>query len=393
MKITTPATSLTFCALLLISCGRQENVHPRLSVTKARIEAISIAGKATGKGRLVFPSGNTTESPVMMNIVIDWKNQGILAHHDWVVKNAVQIPTKNWEMSFGVTFPDPKKIPEHVGLIYEFTTAPFATDRDWTQARNDPRVHDAMLESNTLDVPVETKDVGDLMDLTSSTEPAEAMKGPVIVAQVSSAAASATLSSSASPAQKPAGSFTTWHSETPDITQGKNECAPAAAADSIIRLAAEHKRYDAIPLKATDMIEKLKAFMQWTIEDGVLASNFSPTPDFFAANLRLPIYAATVTGNGRKIFDAVNDAMLSGAVAELRLQGRSGAGHMVTVVGATELGSSLSFSVHDPLSPVGTDIYFFDPATGELLNYPYLFGTVKVTGAFTQTWVESADGL
>ena len=382
-----------FALTVLAGCSTSAPDNQGPSVTKARIEAISVGGKLTGKGRLVFPSENTAATPVMMNIVIDWKNEGILSHHDWVVKNAVQIPTKNWEMSFGVTFPDPAHLPEHVGLIYEFTTAPFATDKDWTQARSDPRVHAALLESITLDVPVEIKDVGDLVDLSGSTQLSGAMKGPVIVAQAGSGSPSSAAASSASSQQKPAGSFTTWHSETPDITQGKNECAPAAAADSIIRLAAEHKRYDAIPLKATDMIEKLKTLMKWTPADGVLASNFSPTPDFFAANLRLPIYAATVTGNGQNIFEKVNAAMVNGGAAELRLQGSSGAGHMVAVVGATEFHSSFAFSVHDPLSPAGTDIYFFNPATGELLNYPYLFGTVKVTEAFTQTWVESADGL
>ncbi len=389
MKIISPAIPLAFCALVLLSsCGRPTEDGSHL--TKARIESISISGVPTGKGRLVLPFVRTTDGPVMMNIVADWKNEGILSHHDWIVKNAVQIPTKNWEMSFGITFPDRKNLPTHVGMIFDMTGIPFPENKNWNEARSDPPVHEALIESSTLDVPVETKDVGDLVDLIASSQSDEAMKGSTIVAQVSSGTAS--LSPSAS-AKKPAGSFTTYHSETPDIMQGKNECAPAAAADSIIRLAAEHKRYDAIPLKATDMIEKLKGFMKWTAEDGVLASNFSPTPDFFAGTLRLPIYAARVTGNGRKIFDAVNDAMLSGATAELRLQGPSGAGHMVAVVGATELGSSLAFSVHDPLSPTGTDIYFFNPATGELMNYPYLPGTVKVTEAFTQRWVESADGL
>ncbi len=183
---------------------------------------------------------------------------------------------------------------------------------------------------------------------------------------------------------------------TPDITQRFAECGPTAAANSLISLAQQHgKKLSDLPSQ-TDMINGLKAEMDWTPENGVSPDKFVEGKDKYMAKLGLPIRTTLAGGDdGRGTINELRDALRDGRATEVQLKfhdPETGAGkgsHVLTVVGVEEVDGKTLVKVHDPNTPSGTEIY--DVTTGEVLNYPSEW-SVTFGWGFVQTWEGTPSG-
>lgn len=184
--------------------------------------------------------------------------------------------------------------------------------------------------------------------------------------------------------------------DVPDLQQRTDECAPTAAANSLISLAKEHGQDGRLPADSLTMIDELKGEMRWTPADGVVPDNFIVGKNRWAIQKGLPITTALV-GNtrGKGTIDALAAALSAGGAGELRLRFgapvgnggyRMGGGHLVTIVGVTKNDFGTFIDINDPLTPSGTDTYKLD-ANGMLIGYPRKENGVAFVGiGFTQTW-------
>jgi hypothetical protein len=157
-------------------------------------------------------------------------------------------------------------------------------------------------------------------------------------------------------------------------------------------MAGDNGRIDAIPRDPYALVDLLKREMGWTSQNGVLVEDFSRGKDFVAKQLNLPIHSETITGDFNHVLDGVEQTLSEGGGTEVRLKqvvenpqnGKSQTvgGHMITVTRVIRTGQQVSVQVHDPLSPSGTDTYDVDARTGELINYPYMHGSLVITTGF-----------
>ncbi len=344
------------------------------AVTITSIDAS--AGQPTGRAMLSIAIRRESDDSLLLNAAVDANTNGSYEADEWVVKNMPAYTRPDWSDNFAFALKNPSttSLPVMVLLGQTPITSFAATDE---------------MEQVTVSAPIEHQVIGDLLDLSSVTNPTESMKaGQTVVRQ-----------------PKPEGVPNTFHSDTPDLPQRKDECAPTSAANSIIRLAGDHNRIDAIPRDPQELIDLLKGQMGWTSQNGVLVGDFSPGKEAVAQKLNLPITSETVTGDPGHIVDRIDDTMTAGGAAEIRIQssylGTDGkvhivGGHMVTVVNVVRDGQLTSLQIHDPLSPSGTDTYQLD-SDGNLIGYPYLGGDksdaihVQVKAGFLQQWIEEND--
>lgn len=183
--------------------------------------------------------------------------------------------------------------------------------------------------------------------------------------------------------------------DVPDLSQRPAECAPTAAANSLISLAREHGADDKLPADAATIVNELKADMRWTPADGVLPDDFVRGKNEWAAKKGLPIRTEQVGDNqGRTTLQQLLPALRDGKAAELRIRfaepnGRGGwkaaGGHLITVVGVTETPNGTFIDVNDPRTPDGTETYRVE---GNQIEGYALWpdGPTLVGIGFTQTW-------
>ncbi|QQG38292.1 MAG: hypothetical protein HYS26_01955 [Candidatus Kaiserbacteria bacterium] len=250
-----------------------------------------------------------------------------------------------------------------VGVPVSFTSAPEAGSRVKIAFENDSYIR------TIAEVAVESED---LLELEKVTDPENAMKG---------------LFYGVAFAKEPA---TEAGRITPDIGQRIAECAPTAAANSIISLAEDHGQSDKLPADA-DLIDQLKGDMDWTPENGVLPDDFVEGKNRWAATHGLPIQTTKVGDqHGRTTIEALLDGLAEGGAAEMRIKfadarGKATGGHMVTVTGVRVVGDQTFVEVADPRTPEGYDTYEVEGNT--LKDYPYE-GIAVISWGFVQRWVE-----
>lgn len=183
--------------------------------------------------------------------------------------------------------------------------------------------------------------------------------------------------------------------DVPDLTQRKAECAPTAAANSLISLAKEHGADGKLPADPLTIIDELKGDMRWTPADGVLPDDFVRGKNEWAAKKGLPIRTEMIgDAQGTKTVDALFDALKNGKAAELRLRfaepnGRGGykvtGGHLVTVVSVTKTDNGTFIDVNDPRTPNGTETYHIEG--NQIEGYGLWTDGPTILGiAFSQTW-------
>ncbi|MCC6405483.1 MAG: hypothetical protein IT405_03820 [Candidatus Yanofskybacteria bacterium] len=182
--------------------------------------------------------------------------------------------------------------------------------------------------------------------------------------------------------------------DTPDLVQRIAECAPTAAANSLISLAREHGQDGKLPADSLTMIDELKGDMRWTPENGVLPDDFVAGKNLWAAKKGLPIKTEKVGNqNGTTTLEALARGLQAGKAAELRLAFaepvRGGykvvGGHLVTVVGVHAVDGKTYIDIHDPKSPSGVDTHRVEG--NRLTDYElYTEGVTVMSWGFTQTW-------
>jgi hypothetical protein len=232
-------------------------------------------------------------------------------------------------------------------------------------------------ESLEAVVTLRQEDVGSLLDLATVTNPEESMKGWGRAALAKEPATEAS------------------RGNVPDLTQRIAECAPTAAANSIMSLAEEHGRSLADLPTPTEIVDELKGDMDWTPADGVLPDNFVRGKNEWAAKNGLPIRTEKVGDkDGAKTIQELLDAMASSAAAELRVRfadanGKVVGGHMVTVTGVRTSGGQTFIDVNDPKTPAGTETY---EVNGNVIEgYPF-DGLAVASWGFVQRWEGSPTG-
>lgn len=182
--------------------------------------------------------------------------------------------------------------------------------------------------------------------------------------------------------------------DTPDLVQRKDECAPTAAANSLISLVKEHGQDDKLPADSLTMIDELKGDMRWNPANGVLPDDFVAGKNLWAAKRGLPIKTEKV-GNqtGTETLEALARSLKNGGATELRIAFavpvRGGykvvGGHMVTVVGVHTTNGKNYVDFHDPKSPSGVDTHLVEG--NRIADYTlFAEGVTVMSWGFTQTW-------
>ncbi len=165
--------------------------------------------------------------------------------------------------------------------------------------------------------------------------------------------------------------------DTPGIKQGKNECAPTAAAQSLLWLQKRHPGAlgGKLPAQA-DLINQLKNGMNWN--DGIAPGDFKPGKEKVIGDLKLDKIIVTKQGgqfDGTNTFDFVKKEIEAGEDVELRIQyknadGTNDGGHWVTAVGWFDDGAKKKLFFKDPLTGGDTiDEYELDGT--RIKNYKY----------------------
>ncbi|MCL6474327.1 MAG: PEP-CTERM sorting domain-containing protein [Firmicutes bacterium] len=165
--------------------------------------------------------------------------------------------------------------------------------------------------------------------------------------------------------------------DTPGIKQGKNECAPTSAAQSLYWLQKRHPGALGGKLPGqNDLIGQLKTGMNWN--DGIQPGDFKPGKEKVVKDLKLDKWIVTKAGgqfDGTNTFDFVKKEIEAGEDVELRIQykdalGNNAGGHWVTVAGWFDDGTKKKLFFKDPLTGGDTiDEYVLDGT--RIKNYKY----------------------
>lgn len=163
--------------------------------------------------------------------------------------------------------------------------------------------------------------------------------------------------------------------DIPGIKQGKNECAPTSAAQSLQWL---RDRYgmQGLPNQAT-LISDLKTAMKWD-PDGIDPRDFKPGKDAIVTKYKLGVTnkrGGQFDGTGT--FDFIKGEIEHGEDVEMRIQYPTPlGGHWVTIAGWFDDGTTRKLYFKDPLTGGNTvDEYTITGTT--ITNYKYGAGTVS----------------
>lgn len=318
----------------------------RLVGVGTELIAFTARGTSIGKGIFYIPFIRTLKQPASISVSIG----GVQ------VIDAIPVyPKKDWRSGFPVSL---AAIPEGVSTAQISVDGKLALETKFNR---------------------KTEEADILLDLASVTRPEESMKG---------------WGAKAALAGEPATQAT--RGSVPDLTQRTAECAPTAAANNVMSLAEEHGTSPADLPTPTEIVDGLKADMDWTPADGVLPDNFVSGKNKWAARNGLPIRTEKVgDAQGARTIQDILDAMAGGGAAELRIRfstpdGRVVGGHMVTVTGVrTEAGQTF-IDINDPKTPAGTETY---EVNGNIIEgYPSEFLATASWG-FVQRWEGTPTGV
>ncbi len=320
--------------------------------------SLVVFGSSEAKsGLLYIPFLETTPSSVRVSVSLDADANGDFSESEVVVKDWTLQPKKDWKNSVPIKL---GSLPT-IGTLLKVSVGGKEYLRKLGQVQ---------------------EDTTDLLELSKVTNPEESMKGwssAIALAQGTDPATEAT------------------RYDVPDLGQRIAECAPTAAANSIISLAEEHGVSLSDLPTGTEIVDGLKGDMDWTPENGVLPNDFVEGKNKWAAKNGLPIRTEKVGDqHGRNTLQNILDAMAAegGAAAEVRLKfadanGKVTGGHMVTVVGVRVVGDQTFIDVNDPRTPPGTDTY---EVSGNVIDgYPY-DGIAVVSWGFVQRWEGTPTG-
>lgn len=337
--------------LIVVFSGRQSS-----GLVGSDPSLVVFGSTETKNGLLYIPFLNKTAAPVKVSVWLDKNASGDFSDSEVVVKDWPLQPRKDWKNGLPVKLANLPKVGAQVKVL--------ADTKEYL-------IKLAAIEEDTTD----------LLELAKVTKLEESMKGWGATA----------LAQSTNPATE------ATRYDVPDLGQRIAECAPTAAANSIISLAEEH----GIPLSGfptgAEIVDGLKGDMDWTPADGVLPDNFVEGKNKWAAKNGLPIRTEKVgDAHGRNTLQNILDAMTSegGAAAEVRIKfadanGRVTGGHMVTVVGVRVAGDQTFIDVNDPRTPTGADTY---EVSGNVINdYPY-DGLAVLSWGFVQRWEGTPTG-
>lgn len=176
---------------------------------------------------------------------------------------------------------------------------------------------------------------------------------------------------------------------TPDLAQGRMECAAVSAANNLMSLAGENDKLSNLPEFTGDLIEELKTDMKFN--NGILLGNMVAGKNAFVQRHNLPISTELKLTPTK---DDILKALQSGGAVELSFSfirsqsGRKNTGHVVTLVG----GSQSELFVHDSGTPEGMDTLRMygtvqTPNTTFInVLYPLWDGVTFIDGIVIQNW-------
>lgn len=324
----------------------------RLVGDKLLVSTFTSGGETTGKALIQVPFIRSLETDSLITIAIDTDKDGSFSDSEYLVNNFPVYAKKDWRSGYYV-------VPKN--LI-----------TDGMKAR-------VTVDGNDYDVGLETKvfDVGELLDLATVTDPENATKGWGI---------STTYAHG-----NEDGVVEITQDGVPDLTQRIGECAPTAAANSLISLVDKNGGEDLISGDPQDFIENLKRHMNWTPENGVPPDDFVNGKNRWAAAAGVPIRTTKVGDTqGITTIDAIREALEKGDAVELRIKfsdnsGTLVTGHMVTVTGIHQADGQTYLDINDPATPdSGTETV--EIRSNQMTNYGPWAGITTLSWGFVQTW-------
>jgi hypothetical protein len=120
-------------------------------------------GSATGKGILQIPITRTDKAEYSLRASIDWNKNGIIEEHERLTGDVSFVPKRGDSQNVALTLPsDAKKASSY---LVELNVSDIG-DRPLIQ---------------TYTLQLETYDIGDLVDMSTVTNPESAMKGDTVV--------------------------------------------------------------------------------------------------------------------------------------------------------------------------------------------------------------------
>ena len=305
-------------------------------------------GEAHESVLLQVPFVRSLDATTKLSITIDTNRDGAFDASEQLITDVPSRPAADWRNGYYVT--------------------PARAIESGMQAR-------VSLGGVDHDIPVVTKtvDVGALHDLASVTDPENATKGFGSVAYAQ-------------------GDIELTQEGIPDLSQRPGECAPTAAANSLISLVDRYGGEDLIPGDPQDFIENLKRHMNWTPENGVPPDDFVEGKNRWAAAAGVPIRTTKVGDTqGISTLDAIREALENGDAVELRIRlaNREGTavlgGHMVTVTGIHVDGDETYLEINDPKTPdSGSEL--IEIRQNQVIGYGLWRGIVLLSWGFVQTW-------
>lgn len=306
-------------------------------------------GEPTGKVLLQVPFGRSLEASGNISIAVDTDSNGSFAENEYLVSDFPVRPQADWRNGY-----------------YAVLDTPLTDGMNALVVING--------ENHTASVQTKTFEVGELLDLATVTDPENATKG--WGASVAYAQQDVEISQDG----------------VPDLNQRKAECAPTAAANSLISLVAKNGGDDLIPGDPQDFIENLKRHMNWTPENGVPPDDFVAGKNRWAAAAGVPIRTTKVGDtHGITTIEAIREALENGDAVELRIKfanpggTRVVGGHMVTVTGLHQDGDQTYIDINDPATPdSGTEIV--EIQSNQITNYGPWQGITILSWGFVQTW-------
>jgi hypothetical protein len=313
------------------------------------VSTFTSSGESTGKILLQVPFFRALEVAGLISIAIDTDGDGSFSESEYFVSDFPVRPQANWSSGY-----------------YALASVPIT---DGMRAR-------ITVSGDDYEATVNTKivEVGELLDLATVTDPENATKGwGISVVYADEDVVEITQEG------------------VPDLTQRKGECAPTAAANSLISLVAKNGGEDLIPGDPLDFIENLKRHMNWTPENGVPPDDFVAGKNRWAAAAGVPIRTTKVGDtHGISTIDAIRDALGRGDGVELRIKFadaslKPAGGHMVTVTGIHQAGGQTYLDINDPATPdSGTETV--EIRSNQITNYGPWQGITVLSWGFTQTW-------
>jgi hypothetical protein len=326
------------------------------TVTAFYQTAINASPTSVGAVDVTLTS-NFATSVGYLNIGIDFNHNGNLSGTEWVIQNDV-IPILPTE--FGPSHPVSASVPfSTTGLSLSNTS--YSIFESFTSSP---------LGSQSA-IPLNDTQLFSTYDIDSLQTPGTGLDGSAGLStgatDWSSVAASGDISADAVIGRV--------RYDIPGILQGVNECAPTAAAQSLLWLKARYGDLATLPNQA-QLITDLKTGMSWTAS-GINPNNFVPGKNFVTTKYSLPV-STTAGGafNGTGTFNFIKQEIEAGEDVEMRIQYPGDGGHWVTIAGWYDDGTTQKLYFKDPLTGGNTvDEYVINGTT--ITNYKYGNGTIS----------------